>query len=396
MVMSIRKVRGSVLLFTVLLVIPFLLIMAGIAVDVGMLLTVRSELHRATDAAALAGAGGLGFDSSVFPTVRDNAVTYAGLNPYRYGSVVLNRNDGNDPAGNVVLGVWDASKTPPFQPSLDGSVVNAVLCRTQQSLPTYFMRMVGLQSLTTSAQSIAVANPPNTAPACVFPIGVTTCQFFNGPTWSSLGCGTAVTFATSSGNVPGTQAGTNTGAWINLTGTGQATAPYLNQAIADAANGTCNSNPVAGQPVNANNGMIQSVVDTFEGYFIQKYDASATTTIYAADGTTKTYEGKGWEVYLPLIQTDCPPKDINQTYTIQTFAKFIFTQVINHGDCVVNNPADTNSWPLCPPPMNPEGLPKDPNLRAIFGYFDCATLDTTPTTIPTPRAALANRLRLVQ
>jgi len=99
-------------------------------------------------------------------------------------------------------------------------------------------------------------------------------------------------------------------------------------------------------------------------------------------------------VYVPLIATDCPPKDINQTYTIQTFAKFRFTQVINKGDCLVNNPADTNSYPLCPPPYGPGT--KDPNLRAIFGYFDCAALNTTPTTIPTPRAALATRLRLVR
>jgi Flp pilus assembly protein TadG len=391
--MNKRDPRGSVFLLTIVLVIPFMLIMAGIAIDMGALVTLRNELHRATDAAALAGAGKLGFDDTVFPTVRANAVTYGANNPTHFGAVSLDPNASNSPTGDVVLGVWDPSKAPKFSPSLDGSVVNAVLCRTTQSLPTSFLRLAGITSITMSGQSIAVANPPNTPPGCVFPIGVTTCQFFNGSAWSSAGCGTAVTFATSSGKVPGTQAGSNTGAWINLTGTGQANGPYLNPAISAAANGTCASNPVAGQSVNANNGMIQSVVDNFEGYFIQKYNASNVTKVSDGNGGF-TYEGKGWEVYVPLIETECPPKSINQTYVIQTFAKFIFTQVINHGVCVVNNPADTNSHPLCPPPYGPGA--KDPNLRAIFGYFDCASLTSTPTTIPTPRAALANRLRLVQ
>jgi hypothetical protein len=178
-----------------------------------------------------------------------------------------------------------------------------------------------------------------------------------------------------------------------LTG-GNPTAPGLRQAIADAANGTCNSNPVAGDTIGANNGMIQSVVDLFEGHFIQKYNASLTSpiSIYGPrvgdQSAPLVYQGGGWEVYLPLIQTACPPRDINQSYTIQTFSKFVFTQVINHGTCVVNNPVDTNSAPLC--------SLRDPSLRAIFGYFDCSHLDSQPTSVPTPRAALATRLRLVQ
>jgi Flp pilus assembly protein TadG len=387
--MHMKKPRGSAFLFTIVLVIPFMLIMAGIAIDVGVLVTARNELHRATDAAALAGAGHLAFDDTVFPVARANAVAYGASNPTRFGPVSLNANGSNGASGDVVLGVWDNGV---FTPSLDGSVVNAVLCRTAQTLPTSFLRLAGLTSMSMSAQSIAVSNPPNTAPACVFPIGVTTCQFVGPQGYSSLGCGTAVTFATSSGKLPGTQAGTNTGAWINLTG-GTPDAPYLKQAIADAANGTCASNPLAGDTICANNGMIQSVVETFANYFVPQYDASSATPINDHNGNP-VYTGKGWDVYVPLIKTDCPPKDINQCYQIQTFAKFRFTQVINKGDCLVNNPADTNSYPLCPPPNGP-GV-KDPELRAIFGYFDCSKLESTPTTIPTPRAALATRLRLVQ
>jgi len=388
--MNVRKPRGVILLLTIVLVIPFMLVMAGLAVDVASLVATRTELHRATDAAALAGAGKLGFDDTVFPAARANAVTFAAQNPARYGQVVLDPNVSNNPAGDVVLGIWNAGA---FTPSVDGTVVNAVLCRTRLNTPTSFLRLIGLTTMAMSAQSVAVSNPPNSPPACVFPIGVTTCQFVGPQGFSSLGCGTAVTFATSSGNVPGTQAGTNTGAWVDLTG-GNPTAPGLRQAIADAANGTCNSNPVAGDTIGANNGMIQSVVDLFEGHFIQKYNASLTSpiSIYGPrvgdQSAPLVYQGGGWEVYLPLIQTACPPRDINQSYTIQTFSKFVFTQVINHGTCVVNNPVDTNSAPLC--------SLRDPSLRAIFGYFDCSHLDSQPTSVPTPRAALATRLRLVQ
>jgi Flp pilus assembly protein TadG len=389
--MNVRKPRGVILLLTILLVIPFMLIMAGLAVDVASLVATRNELHRATDAAALAGAGKLAFDDTVFPAVRTNAVSFAAQNPARYGAVVLDPNVSNNPAGDVVLGIWNAGT---FTPSVDGTVVNAVLCRTRQNTPTSFLRLIGLTTMGMSAQSVAVSNPPNSPPACVFPIGVTTCQFVGPQGYSSLGCGTAVTFATSSGNVPGTQAGTNTGAWVSLTGAGTPTSPDLRQAIADAANGTCSSNPVAGDTIGANNGMIQNVVDLFESYFIQQYNASLASpiTIYGPKVGDQPgpmiYRGGGWEVYVPLIQTACPPQAINQSYTIQTFAKFVFTQVINHGTCVVNNPADTNSAPLC-------GL-KDPSLRAIFGYFDCARLDSQPTSVPTPKAALATKLRLVQ
>ncbi len=389
--MDLKRPRGVILLLTILLVIPVMLVMVGVAVDVAALLATRTELHRATDSAALAGAGKLAFDDTVFPAVRANAVTFGAQNPARYGPVVLDPNPGNNPAGDVVLGIWNSGT---FTPSVDGTVVNAVLCRTRLNTPTSFLRLLGLTTMAMSAQSVAVSNPPNSPPACVFPIGVTTCQFVGPQGFSSLGCGTAVTFATSSGKIPGTQAGSNTGAWVNLSGASTPNTNDLRTAINDAANGTCRSNPVAGDTIGANNGMIQTVVDLLESHFVPKYNASLANpiTIYGPkvgdQPAPLVYQGGGWEVYLPLIQTVCPPKDINQSYTIQTFSRFVFTQVINHGTCVVSNPADTNSAPLC-------NL-KEPDLRAVFGYFDCAQLDSQPTNVPTPRAALATRLRLVQ
>ncbi len=393
-----KKQRGVVILFCIFVVL-LMLAFAGLAVDGAALLAERSELHRATDAAALAGAGKLGFDSSVFPTVRSFAVTYAANNPTPFGAVSLNSNNSNAANGDVVLGIWNAGT---FTPSLDGTQVNAVLCQTTRAVPMTFARILGLTVMPMSAQSIAVSNPPNSLPpnACMFPMGVTACQFQNAGAWTSQGCGTPVTFATSSGQPPNTNAGTNTGAWINPTGTGNPNASTLSQWLAAAAGGgPCNPTLVAGQSVGANNGMIQPVVDDLEQYFIQKYNASQSSgQPYTAYDTSNNpvYTGYGWEVYVPVIQTACPPQAINQDVMIYTFTKFIITQVINKGDCAVANSADGNSWPLCPPPMNPQGAPKDSSLRSIFGYFECGGIESVPAPFPAPRAALGTKLRLVQ
>ncbi len=154
----------------------------------------------------------------------------------------------------------------------------------------------------------------------------------------------------------------------------------------------------AGDDVGTNNGMVQSVVDVVEGHFLTKYAESVASetphTVADVDGNS-TYAGFGWEVWVGVIETECPPGAINQDHTIQTFARFIITQVINHGFCAVNNPADTNSAPLCPPP-NGTGV-RDPPLRGIFGFFQCQDIDDTiPATTAVPRTGLATGTRLVQ
>src|SRR5574341_460776 len=185
-----REPRGTVILFGIFVVI-IMLACGGVAIDVAALLAGRSEMHRATDAAALAGAGNLAFDSSVFPTVRASAVAFGANNPTRFGPVTL------DPNNDVVLGTWNAGAFTPWDGSLNGTQVNAVLCRTARNIPTSFLRIIGVTTMPMSAQSIAVANPPNSLPtnACMFPIGVTACQFLNAGAWTSQGCGTPMTFA---------------------------------------------------------------------------------------------------------------------------------------------------------------------------------------------------------
>jgi Flp pilus assembly protein TadG len=391
--------HGSVLLFTTVTLV-LLLVFGGIAIDVTYFGSVRREIQASMDAAALAGAGNLGFDSTAFPAARAAAQNYAGLNGYSdpaAGSIALNQNTVNDPNGQIVLGIWDGAN---FASSLDGTRVNAVRCQFASTIPTSFLRLLGMASLPVSAQAIAVANPPITAEegTCVFPIALSECPFVNAGAFSSQGCGAAATFISSSGKNPDAKAGTNTAAWVNLCGTSTPSAPDTGNAINGAANGTCNSScntPESGAMVGTNNGMQQSVFDLLEGKFIQQFNAGGTHQVTDTNGNT-TYNGPGWKVFVPVIETACPPKAINGAHKIVGWTEMVITQVINHGDCVVSNPADTNSWPVCPPPLNPSGEPKDPNRRAVFGRYKCTFVNQVATRAPGPRSALGTKLRLVQ
>ena len=64
--------RGTAVLLTIGFMV-FLLAMVGFAVDIAYQMTAIGELERSMEAAALAGAGKLGFDDTVFPTARQFA-----------------------------------------------------------------------------------------------------------------------------------------------------------------------------------------------------------------------------------------------------------------------------------------------------------------------------------
>jgi hypothetical protein len=404
-----RHPRGSVILFSVFLILV-LLAFGGLAVDVGALVTARSELALATDAAALAGAGNLGFDETAFPDARNAAVLFASRNPTRFGPVSLNTNDPNNDNGDVVLGVWSGTS---FTRSLDGIQVNAIRVRTTQQVPMSFLRIVGITSVPVSASSIAISNPPSAAPACLFPVGLTTCTFMNDGAFTSDGCGTPVSFkffpsssshfessgmdqqSFENGGVvdfchSGNQGGgtTDTGGWTNLTGSGQPTPTYLNQTIQNVVNGTCPSEPAVGDTIYISASNFTGASNAVGTSFRDQFNRSGSVTIKDSDGNV-TYRGKAWEVYVPLIQTGCPATTISGNYTIQGFAKFAITQVIDDGgSCQVNNPADPNSYPLC--------ARHDATLSGMYGFFHCEKMTAPPARNPTPRSALTAKPQLVQ
>ena len=396
-----RGQRGVTLLFTTTMLV-LLFVFGGIAIDLTYFGSVRRELQRSMDAAALAGAGNLGFDATAFPAARLAAQNYAGLNGYSdpaAGVIGLALNNANDPDGQIVLGIWDGAD---FAPSLDGSLVNAVQCQFAAPIPTSFLRLLGLDTLAVSAQAIGVANPPLTAEegTCVFPIALSSCAFVNAGAFSSQGCGAAATFISSSAQAPGTTAGTNTAAWANLCGTSTPSAPQTIAAIEGAATGTCSgtcNTPEAGTTIGTNNGMQQNVFNFLEETFVEKFNYNVTYTVTDSAGAT-TYSGRGWKVFVPVIETACPPGPINGAREIVGWTEMVITQVYDRGNgCAVSNPDDTNSWPSCPKPLNPAG-PENPdtNLRAVFGYYKCTYVDSLPSREPGPRSALGTKLRLVK
>ncbi|MGH7422170.1 MAG: pilus assembly protein TadG-related protein [Candidatus Methylomirabilales bacterium] len=411
-----RNQQGTVLVFT-LIVLVFLLVMGGLAIDLAYHASARGELQRSMDAAALAGAGKLGFNDTVFPVARQFAQQYGALNPYRVGPVTMNLNDANASTGDIVLGIWcppgdpsvcpgdpspcpgNASPCPGnaglFYPCLDGTRVNAVKCQYGTTIPTSLLALLGFTTLPVAGCAIATSNPPASPPedTCVFPIGLSDCPFTDAGSFTSQGCGVPISFISSSGQSPGAPPGTNTAAWVNLDGQGTPSASYLRQLISAMANGTCPPSTLeVTDPVGTNNGMIQNVMNTLEPIFVNKYTTSDPIELKNASGEI-AYSGKGWEVYVPVLNTSenggCPPQAINGTHEIIGWTRFVMTQVINRGRCAVDNPKDPQTSGLCPDTG-------EPALRAIFGYYGCELDPAPPNPTPAPRSALATRLRLVQ
>lgn len=403
--------RGTAVLMTLGFMV-FLFAMVGIAVDLAYQMAAVGELERSMEAAALAGASKLGFNDTAFPAARQNAQLYAQLNPQhnpRFGNLInLDQNLGNLASGNIVLGVWNNG----FTPSVDGTVVNAVRCQFTSQVQTSFLRVLGIQTLPISASAVAVANPPATPPpqSCMFPMGISSC-FFGGAT--SLGCGAVVSFTSSSDS---SAVGANSAAWVGMlptcpTSDGRPCDSNINanetsQAVDKSANpgaGGCSSVLQNGDSVPANNGMQASVYSQHViPAFLGKWSTSPTYTVAKADGST-AYEGKGWEVFVPVVNTGptCPPGAVNGSVQIVGFTRFVITQVRNtNGECAVANHYPGNPWDSkCFADKNGTATslqPGDSGSRGIYGYYDCTYYESNPTPVPVPRSALATRLRLVQ
>lgn len=400
LIRTLKDQRGSAVILVVGFLV-FLLAMAGFAVDLAYQMTATGELQKSVEAAALAGASKLGFNDTVFPTVRTWAQQYAQYNPYHnpLGMLInLDPNLSNDPSGNIVLGVW-ANGT--FTPSLDGTVVNAVRCQFNTTVPTMFLSVLGLTSLPVSAQAIAVGNPPANPPqnTCMFPIGLSSC-FFGGAT--SIGCGATVSFISSSDQ---SAVGANTAAWVSLTACPLCSvdANTTRDAVTGAGSGNCSSDLSTGDTVAANNGMAQSVFNTAYDLFIQKYNTSPEYTVYKQDGQTISYKGKGWEVYVPVIDTGgaCPPGAVNGEKTVVGFTRMVIAQVAKqNGDCAVANHWGGNPWDSrCFQDKNGTATTLDAGVsgsRGIFGYYDCTYYPANPSPEPVPRTSLATRLKIVK
>lgn len=423
---TLKSERGAIIIF-VLVVMIFLLMIGGLAVDYAHQFVADKELEKSMDSAALAAAGKLGFSDAVFPDVWTFAQHFAQRNAYRVGTVTLTANPSNDPSifnsasapyGDMIYGIWDPAKPQGvgpgfrFEPSLDGTIVNAVMCRYKTTIPTSLFRLWGINTMSIAATAIATSNPPLNPPpdGCLFPIGVGDCPFQGN---TSLGCGAPITFITSSGkddDGDGEDDGagclappcTNTAAWVNLAG-GPVNTPYLQGAIQGAANGACPTTDYQTgdeEGIPTGNGMNQSVMNVLEAAFIQKWNESENNPVTIRNSDDEVvYEGQGWKVFIPVLDTDCPAAAITGEKQIVGWTEFVITQVINKGKCAVANHWDGNQWdPLGETPnCTATSLPENSGaLRAIFGYYSCTIIPVDSVPRPMPRSALGTKLRLVQ
>ena len=396
--------KGNVLIFTTVLVVPLMIIFGGLALDLAHVGTVDDEIQRSLDAAALAGAGKLGFDSSVFPAARAWARNYALLNPLHNGgttlaTINLNLNTSNTANGDIVLGIWNGSS---FTPSLDGTKVNAVLCRHQTTVPMTFLRLLGLTSLPAAGEAIAWATQPVTPPQdeCVFPMALSSC-FFGGST--SAGCGATVTFISSAS---GSAVGGNTAAWGSIVPGQAANDANILAQVKAAAGGACTGAPLStGDNEPVSNGQLNNVVNWLGGNdphaFPAKYAASPELVVQKADGTD-AYRGKGWAVYVPVIDTGagCPPAAINGSLPIVGWTRMVITQILGkNGTCAVANHWAGNPWDEhCLTSKNGTAGSLPPGWAGqtgIFGYYDCKYSPAPPSPVVGPITATA-RLRLVR
>ncbi len=127
----IKNEEGNILALSVVAMLS-IIIFASIAIDVGCLLTAKNQIQSGVDASALAGASGL-IDNQTVAAQR--AIAVAGSNNYCGQSIVLYSGDVSFP------------------------LMNQVMVQTSQSVPLFFSRIVGLESVQISAAAMAEMAP---------------------------------------------------------------------------------------------------------------------------------------------------------------------------------------------------------------------------------------------
>ncbi len=149
-----RRTRRAAVVVVVSLMVLVLLAFGALVLDLGYGRTVQAQLQAGTDAAALAGASVLDQSAAGLAAARQTAVEVAALNHANGDPIVLGPNASNDPAGDVVLGVWASGA---FTPSSNATLVNSVLVRgrTTGLLPFLSGAALGRGPLEAGAHTVA-------------------------------------------------------------------------------------------------------------------------------------------------------------------------------------------------------------------------------------------------
>jgi hypothetical protein len=152
-----------------------LLASGAVAIDLGYARYVQQQLDYAAQAGAHAGVIQLDGTTAGVSAAHGMAATVAGKNNAAGMPVTLEENDGNDPSGDVVTGVWNGSA---FTPSLNAATVNAVQVRTHISELGLFVApaALGRRTMPVSAAAVMMRPGPGTyATDCFIPLAIPLC-----------------------------------------------------------------------------------------------------------------------------------------------------------------------------------------------------------------------------
>ena len=136
MIKKLRKNQEGSMAVLVGIMLPVLIGFLGLALDVGHLVIVRTQMQNAVDAAVCAGCLKL---SSPIPTGQAQATTEA--------NSILTANNFS-PANATVTFTQDTAKNPANAPETNCSLTNNV--------PTYFMKVLGISTVSLTAYAEAI------------------------------------------------------------------------------------------------------------------------------------------------------------------------------------------------------------------------------------------------
>lgn len=157
-----KRRRGAIIVLTALLMV-FMMGMLALSVDVGYMMTVKTELKRATDAAALAGAAHLADGIEV---ARLKAFEYLARNPVGHQNLTEIENweerleellAQHAADFRVEFGQWDDNSRQFFPNPDDPSAIRVLT--THNGGPLFFARIFGRDAFLLQAESIARYQP---------------------------------------------------------------------------------------------------------------------------------------------------------------------------------------------------------------------------------------------
>src|SRR5271170_1464698 len=135
--------RGQVMVLSAIAMVA-LMGMVAVATDIGLLWSERRQMQTATDAAAIAAATALRNDTNV-TSAADNV---ASLNGFTNGAKSATITVNNPPAGGLYAG--------------NSNYIEVIITQPE---PTYFLRVLGYNSIPVSTRAVSGAI---TGPACIY------------------------------------------------------------------------------------------------------------------------------------------------------------------------------------------------------------------------------------